>query len=1723
MMTELQDPVRPCIFMVEGDGGDDVGEDRDDWEEAVGGADVGGDEEVHEESWDDLAEAPLELDPEDSAAAASAERDDVFVDSDGGEFQSARGAPTPKAPSRDVQARHNLTHLPYASWCPWCVMGRRSNAPHFRSQDGSDRSLPLLVADYAFVRDKDDDVLATLLVCKLYPSRKVMACVVESKGVVDLYGVQRVTAFIRESGLVDFNFVVKSDQESSIVAMLEQAIRRSGRHGSVVPEASAVGESASNSRAERTIQAVEDMLRVHKHALEARLGKRVTSDSAILKWLVEHVADILTKYTVNSNGMSPYEELHGRKAQERRVEFGERVFFSTPKKGRAKLDKRWRLGVYIGHAPNSNEQYIGLKNGNVIRARSTVRVVQRSRWDANAVLGVTGTPADPTPTPDEELTPDDIEASEAPHDFDASDVEPEDVDRPTRSRTAEPEPDEARPDLREPLDAEMAAIRKIRITQVDLGKYGYSPGCVRCEALAIGNTSITTGHTDACRKRMYEEYRKNNDPKWRRVQEEIRRARGESGPRTEHQDPRDGDDEPPARRARQDVGASSSQQPAVHPSSPRQAAASSSQEPASSSRSPPPTAAPTPRRDHPIPPSPPTGVPSTGRLRPGVGGSPRIGKAAAPPPPPPQETWLEPESDGEDFREPEAKRARRRTRSEDDGAEVFGNFDEDDEEQRVANALLLCGVKEGIAQRKAADMVAPSKATFVEMYGRGAIMREANTTRRDLNVEGLAALDLRTSKPDGSAWNFNLKGDRQMAMDLIDKEDPYFVIGSPPCTAFCAWNTKMNFRKMDQDQVAEVIREGQRHLNFMIRIYRKQMQKGRCFVHEHPASAVSWNEKEMVKLIAMPGVILTRADQCMYGLETRSSEGGKALALKPTKFLTNAEPMAKLLRRRCDGSHPHQALVSGRCADAAFYPLPLIRTLIRGIRDTRAADDQRKEIISQLVADVDELEQVRIAVVDTTGMVKVRVNKVGGGYMELEWDDRNFKEVYRDEYTGEILPTELIRAAIKEELSYFNQHVWEVTEKDGMRRFKDSKLVRCRWVLCNKGDSVTPDVRARLVACEVNHDGTREDSYFASTPPLEAKRMLFAKFAEQPSKDGIEQRLSFVDVRKAYFNGIPRRNLFMHLPRELGLPGHWVGRQIRCVYGTRDAGAIWEDTYRDLLEAIGFRSGRASPCVFYHPEKDISTVVHGDDFTSLGSDAALDWMEGEMAKSFELKLRGRLGRDLPGELRILNRIVRITDTGLEYEADPRHVELISESLELNDCKPVSTPGVKNHAPDLESVKSDDIPNASLEVQVDDQHDQIHNLNDFYAAVTSDSSYFEGMTMATRSRSCISSEMSRRARRGLSIGFDEVTTTHEVPAYSTIYGMLPYNLFATAAGWKVVGPRSNPFTGKSAEVMKARMMARARYYDRGKIDTYRNAMVRIVNGRLDGHSTLVEPEGVSALIDKKGLNASESSHELTAAQLVKTMSELPTVDSIAAVKSKSPAKYKKRLGAKQVKNFEKEAALADGLLKANAATTFRAVSARSNYLAQDRPDGTFSSKELCREFSRPNTMSLQKLKRLGRYYVGRPRLVYKFDFGEKASDVLDVFCDTDFAGCSQTRRSTSGGCALIGGKLIKHWSKTQPTIALSSGEAELVGIGQGIAQAMGLQSLAADMEWALNIRVHSDATAAIGIAKRRGLRKVRHLQTTDLWIQEKVHSGDVQLVKIKKKNQPSRFDDQTPQQ
>ena len=70
---------------------------------------------------------------------------------------------------------------------------------------------------------------------------------------------------------------------------------------------------------------------------------------------------------------------------------------------------------------------------------------------------------------------------------------------------------------------------------------------------------------------------------------------------------------------------------------------------------------------------------------------------------------------------------------------------------------------------------------------------------------------------------------------------------------------------------------------------------------------------------------------------------------------------------------------------------------------------------------------------------------------------------------------------MQDELRYFNQHVWRGVTKEEAKT-QAEKTIRTRWVLCNKGDAAQPEVRARLVACEINH-GHDDSGQFYANPP----------------------------------------------------------------------------------------------------------------------------------------------------------------------------------------------------------------------------------------------------------------------------------------------------------------------------------------------------------------------------------------------------------------------------------------------------------------------------------------------------------------------------------------------------------------------------------------------------------------------------------------------------------------
>ena len=68
--------------------------------------------------------------------------------------------------------------------------------------------------------------------------------------------------------------------------------------------------------------------------------------------------------------------------------------------------------------------------------------------------------------------------------------------------------------------------------------------------------------------------------------------------------------------------------------------------------------------------------------------------------------------------------------------------------------------------------------------------------------------------------------------------------------------------------------------------------------------------------------------------------------------------------------------------------------------------------------------------------------------------------------------------------------------------------------------------------------------------------------------------------------------------------------------------------------------------------------------------------------------------------------------------------------------------------------------------------------------------------------------------------------------------------------------------------------------------------------------------------------------------------------------------------------------------------------------------------------------------------------------------------------------------------------------------------RGASIGIGIIGLMQDLGMRFRVRTNTDSSAALGISKRRGLGKVRHIELTQLWIQDKVSSGEIEVSKVK---------------
>ena len=175
------------------------------------------------------------------------------------------------------------------------------------------------------------------------------------------------------------------------------------------------------------------------------------------------------------------------------------------------------------------------------------------------------------------------------------------------------------------------------------------------------------------------------------------------------------------------------------------------------------------------------------------------------------------------------------------------------------------------------------------------------------------------------------------------------------------------------------------------------------------------------------------------------------------------------------------------------------------------------------------------------------------------------------------------------------------------------------------------------------------------------------------------------------------------------------------------------------------------------------------------------------------------------------------------------------------------------------------------------------------------------------------------------------------------------------------------------------------------------------------------------------------------------------------------------------------------------------------LSQDRCELQFAVKEFARRMQQPGTKNMQAFKSLVRFLRGSPRCLVVYN-RQAEQPIVDVFSDSDWAGCAKTRRSTSSSFVMLGGHLLAASAITQNVVATSSGEAEFHSLTKSASRALGVLSVAADKAKVVKPRVRVDATASKAIASMRGVARVRHLHTQVLWVQEAVSRRELTIVK-----------------
>jgi hypothetical protein len=157
---------------------------------------------------------------------------------------------------------------------------------------------------------------------------------------------------------------------------------------------------------------------------------------------------------------------------------------------------------------------------------------------------------------------------------------------------------------------------------------------------------------------------------------------------------------------------------------------------------------------------------------------------------------------------------------------------------------------------------------------------------------------------------------------------------------------------------------------------------------------------------------------------------------------------------------------------------------------------------------------------------------------------------------------------------------------------------------------------------------------------------------------------------------------------------------------------------------------------------------------------------------------------------------------------------------------------------------------------------------------------------------------------------------------------------------------------------------------------------------------------------------------------------------------------------------------------------------------------------------PREPHLTALERLFRYLRGT--LDYGLLLHRSSSADLVVYTDANWAGCPDTRRSTSGYAVFLGGNLVSWSSKRQPVVSRSSAEAECRAVANGVAEASWLRQLLAELHTppSRSTLIYCDNASAVYLSTNSiQHQRTKHVKIDLYFVRDRVAMDEVRVLHV----------------